>query len=52
MCCSMAKTTMLSLEIHDDIMEFVREIVWILKMPLDHRTTNRTLQHKDKKHGE
>ena len=46
------KTTMLSLEIHDDIMEFVQEAPWILKMPLDHRTTSRTLQHKDKKHGE
>ena len=46
------KTTMLSLETHDDIMEFVKEAPWILKMPLDHRTTSRTLQHKDKKHGE
>ena len=45
------KTTMLSLEIHDDIMEFVIEAAWILKMPLDHRTTSKTLQHKDKKHG-
>ena len=46
------KTTMLSLEIHDDIMEFVKEAAWILKMPLDHQTTSRTLQHKDKQHGE
>ena len=46
------KTTMLSLETQDDIMEFVKEAAWILKVPLDHRTTSRTLQHKDKKHGE
>ena len=46
------KTTMLSSQIHDDIMEFVKEAAWILKMPLDHRTTSRKLQHKDKKHGE
>ena len=46
------KTTMLSLETHDDIMEFVKEAAWIPKMTLDHRTTSRTLQHKDKKHGE
>ena len=47
-----AKTTMLSLETHEDIMEFVKEAVWILKMPLGHRTMSRTLQGKDKKHGE
>lgn len=46
------KPTMLSLEPHDDIMDFVKEAPWILKMPLDHRTTSRTLQAKDKKHGE
>ena len=46
------KPTMLSLELHDDIMDFVKEALWILKMPLDHRTTSRTLQAKDKKHGE
>ena len=46
------KTTMLSLETHDDMMDFVKEAPWILKMPLDHRTTSRTLQAKDKRHGE
>jgi hypothetical protein len=46
------KPTMLSLEPHKDIMDFVKEAPWILKMPLDHRTTSRTLQAKDKKHGE
>ena len=45
------KQTMLSLEPHDDIMDFVKEAPWILKMPLDERTTSRTLQAKDKKHG-
>jgi hypothetical protein len=46
------KTTMLSLETQDDMMDFVKEAPWILKMPLDHRTTSRTLQAKDKRHGE
>lgn len=46
------KRTMLSLEPHDDIMDFVKEAPWILKMPLDDRTTSRTLQPQDKKHGE
>ena len=48
----MIVTNMLSLEPHKDIMDFVKEAPWILKMPLDHRTTSRTLQAKDKKHGE
>ena len=46
------KPTTISLEIHQDIMDFVEETPWILKMPLDHRATSRTLQDKDKKHGE
>ena len=45
------KTIMLSLEIHQDIIKFVKEAAWILKMPLDHRTTSRTLQDKDKTMG-
>ena len=46
------KTTMLSLETHDDIIEFVKEAAWNPKVPLDHWTTSRTRKHKDKKHGE
>ena len=46
------KATMLSLEPQHDIMEFVQEAPWILKMPLDHRTTSRTLTHKDRMHQE
>ena len=35
------KTKMLSLEPQEDIIEFVKEPPWILKMPLDHRTTTK-----------
>ena len=46
------KATILSLEIQQDIIEFVKEAPWILKMPLCHRTTSRTLTAKDMKHQE
>ena len=44
------KPKMLSLQRQDDIMEFVQEAPWILKMSLDHRTTKKALTSKDMNH--
>jgi hypothetical protein len=44
------KPKMLSLQRQDGIIEFVQEAPWILKMPLDHRTTRKALISKDRNH--
>ena len=41
----------LSLDAHTDIIEFLSESPWILKMPFDHRaTTKKKLTAEDKSH--
>ena len=39
----------LDLGAQDDVMEFVKESPWILKMPLDHRTSTGAVTPKDAK---
>ena len=41
------KSTMLDLGAQDDVMEFVKESPWILKMPLDYRTSTGDVAPKD-----
>ena len=41
------KSMMLDLGAQDDVMEFVKESPWILKMPLDHRTSTGAVTPKD-----
>ena len=43
------KSTMLDLGAQDDVMEFVKESPWILKMPLDYRTSTGVVTPKDAK---
>lgn len=40
----------LSLDAQTDIMDFLLESPWILKMPFDHRATSKALTAKDKGH--
>ena len=41
------KSMMLDLTPQDDLMEFVKESPWILKMPLDYRTEGGAVKAKD-----
>ena len=41
------KSMILDLGAQDDVMEFVKESPWILKMPLDHRTSTGAVTPKD-----
>ena len=43
------KSMMLDLGAQDDVMEFVKESPWILKMPLDYRTSTGVVTPKDAK---
>ena len=44
------RRAMLSLDVQTDIMHFLEEPPWILKMPLDHRATSKALTAKEKGH--
>ena len=56
MCCSTydeskyTKKGTLFLDAQTDIMDFLLESPWILKMPFDHRATSKALTAKDKGH--